>query len=179
MRVRMKLVVPLTMPMTRRMRSPASDLAQGPDERDATPDGRFEQEVDAGRGRGLEELGAVVGQQLLVAGDDRLARLDGGEDEGAGRLDAADDLHDHVDLGIDHHRLGIVGQAVVGHGHRPGLGRVAHCHAGQLEAYAGAGLDGVGVGREQLHEAATHVPAAEHPDPHRTVRRSTVHTRKR
>ena len=48
-------------------------LAQRPDERDAAGDRRLEQEVDAGGvGRG-EELGADVGEQLLVGGDDRLA----------------------------------------------------------------------------------------------------------
>ena len=60
-------------------------------------------------GRG-EQLGAVVGQQLLVAGDHRLAGLQRGEDQLAGRLDAADDLDDHVDVGIVDDRGGIGGE---------------------------------------------------------------------
>ena len=41
-----------------------------------------------------------VGQQLLVGGDDRLAGLERVEDQLAGRLDAADDLDDDVDVGV-------------------------------------------------------------------------------
>ena len=53
-------------------------LAQRPDQRDAAGHRRLEQQVDAGRGRGLEQLGAAVGQELLVAGDHRLAGLERG-----------------------------------------------------------------------------------------------------
>ena len=47
-------------------------------------------------GRGVQ-LGADVGEQFLVGGDDRLAVAQRGGDELAGRLDAADDLDDQVD----------------------------------------------------------------------------------
>ena len=80
-------------------------LAQRPDDRDAAGHGRLEQQVDPGGLGGLEQLGAVVGQQLLVAGDHRLARLQGGEDQLAGRLDAADDLDHDVDVGVVDDRL--------------------------------------------------------------------------
>ena len=50
-------------------------LAQRPDERDAAGDRRLEEQVDAGAVGRLEQLGADVGEQLLVGGDDRLAGL--------------------------------------------------------------------------------------------------------
>ena len=44
------------------------------------------------------EGGAVLGEQRLVGGDDGGAVLERGGDERAGRLDAADDLDDDVDV---------------------------------------------------------------------------------
>ena len=87
-------------------------LAQRPDERDAAGHRRLEEQVDAGGlGRG-EELGADVGEQLLVGGDHRLARLERVEDQLAGGLDAADDLDHDVDVGVGHDRGGVVGEDV-------------------------------------------------------------------
>ena len=108
MRVRMKLVVPLTMPVTRRIFSPASDSRSGrmsgmPPATDAS-----KSRSTPGALRGLEQLGADVREQLLVGGDDRLARASAVEDERAGRLDAADHLDDDVDgrIGDDRGRVG-------------------------------------------------------------------------
>ena len=81
-------------------------LAQRADDRDAAGDRRLEEQVDAGGLGGREQLGAGGGEQLLVAGDHRLARLEGGEDQLAGRLDAADDLDDDVDVGVGDHGAG-------------------------------------------------------------------------
>ena len=53
----------------------AEALAQGPDDRDAAGDGRLEEQIAAGRVGGGEQLGADVGEQLLVGRDDRLAVL--------------------------------------------------------------------------------------------------------
>ena len=91
---------------------PHQRLAERPDDRDAARDGGLEEQVDPGALGGLEELGAVLGEQLLVAGDDRLAGLEGGEDEVAGGLDAADELDDEVDVGIVDDRAGVVGEPV-------------------------------------------------------------------
>ena len=52
-------------------------LPQRPEERDAPADRRLEQQVDVGGDGRLEQLGADVGQQLLVGADDRLARRAG------------------------------------------------------------------------------------------------------
>ena len=51
----------------------AQALAQRADQRDAAGDGGLEQQVDAGVVGGGVQLGADVGEQLLVRGDDRLA----------------------------------------------------------------------------------------------------------
>ena len=103
MRVRMKFVVPLTMPMTRRMRSPASDSRSGrmsgmPPATDAS-----NKQVDAGVLRSFEELRAEVGEELLVRGDDGLRRLQCREHQTPRGLDAADRLDDHVDVRIGDH----------------------------------------------------------------------------
>ena len=90
--------MPLTMPMTRRMRSPDERLAQRPHERDAARDRSLEEQIDAGSFRRLEELLAEVREQLLVRGHHRLARLQRGRASSDARgLDAADDLDDDVD----------------------------------------------------------------------------------
>ena len=49
-------------------------LAQRADEGDAPGDGGLEEQVDPRLVGGGEQLGADVGQQLLVGGDDRLPR---------------------------------------------------------------------------------------------------------
>ena len=102
------MVVPLTMPITRRMRSPASDSRSG--RMSGMPPA-----TDASNSRSTPAPSAVsnssradVGEQLLVGGDDGLARLQRVEDQRACRLDAADDLDDDVDVGIADDRGGVV-----------------------------------------------------------------------
>ena len=114
MRVRMKLVVPLTIPITREMSSPASDSRSG--RRIGTPPATAaskRRSTPARVGRRVQ-LGPVVGEQLLVAGDHRLAALEGGEDQLAGRLDAADHLDHHVDVGVVDHRRRVAGEHALG-----------------------------------------------------------------
>ena len=97
-------------------------LPQRAHEGDGPADGGLEEEVDARLHRRVEQLGPVGGEQLLVGGDDRLARLQGGEDEGAGRLDAADDLDDQVDVGVGDDAGGVVGEHAGGEGRPAGDG---------------------------------------------------------
>ena len=120
-------------------------LPQRPEQRDAAADRRLEEEVDAvGLGR-LEQLPAEVGQQLLVGRDDRLAGGERGEDERAGRFDAADDLDDEVDGRVVHDLVGVMGETVGGEVDVAILGQVADGDLGHLDLDAGPGLDGVGV----------------------------------
>jgi hypothetical protein len=141
-------------------------LAQRPDQRDGARHRRFEQDVDAGGVGHVEDLGADVGQQLLVGADDGLARLEGVEGEGAGGLDAADHLHDHVDGRVVDHGAGVVGDDAFSQLDRAGLGHIAHRHPGHLEAQAGAGVDVVAPLVDQLDQRRAHVAAAQDTDVH-------------
>ena len=116
---------------------------------------------------GLEQLGAAVGQQLLVGGDHRLAGLQGVEDQGPGRLDPADDLDHHIDVGIDHHGHGVGRQGALGHRGVALPGPAPHRHGGQLQVEPGAGRDAVAVLDEQAHQRPADVAAAQQPDPQR------------
>ncbi len=139
-------------------------LAQRPDERDATRHGCLEQQVDAGLLGGREQVRADVGQQLLVAGDHRLARLERGEHQLACRLDAADDLDDDVDLGVDHDPGGVEREHVLGQLDRTLLGQAPHRHTGHLEEHPGAGGDGVAAAVDEIDQRRADVAAAQQTD---------------
>ena len=171
----MKLVVPLTMPITRRIGSPRRLSRSAAHERDAAGDGGLEQQVDAVAVGGLEQLDADVGEQLLVGRDDRLAAGEGGGDQLAGRLDAADHLDDEVDVGVGDDVVGVAGEDAGGELDVAVAGEVAHGDPGDLEAHAGAGLDLLGLLGDQADERAADVAAAEHAD----ADVSTVHTAQR
>ena len=110
----------------------------------------------------LQQLGAVLREELLVGRHDRLAGREGGELERARRLDAADQLDHDVDLGVVHE----IGE----------LGRRAH--AGGTSAGARARVaDGAQASplcrspggsrrrsREQPSDARTHGPVAHKAD---------------
>ena len=144
--------------------SPRQALAERADERDAAGHRRLEQQVDALRVGDREQLGPDVGEQLLVAGDDRLAGLERGRDQLAGGLDAADHLDDEIDVGIldDAHR--VTGEHPVRQRDAAIAGEVAHGDAGDLEPQAGAGLDRRRLLGDERHERGADVAAAEQPD---------------
>jgi hypothetical protein len=75
-------------------------LAQHLDDRDRGADGRLEAELHAGRGGGREELRPLAGDELLVGGDDRLARAQQLAHVGAGRVEAAHHLGDDGHGGV-------------------------------------------------------------------------------
>ena len=148
------------------MRSPASDSRQRAHQRDATGDRRLEQEVDAGAFGGLEQRrGRDVPSSSLFAVTTGLPAIERVDDERPGRLDAADDLDDDVDVGIADHALGVVGEAVRREREPAVFREVADRDPRDLERHAGARLDHVGVIVDEPHERAPHVPAAEDPDP--------------
>ena len=83
---------------------------------------------------GVEQLDADVGQQLLVGGDDRLAGGQRRGDQLAGRLDAADDLDDEVDVRIGDDVVGVAGEHAGRQVDVAVAGEVAHGDPGDLEA---------------------------------------------
>ena len=162
-------MVPLMMPSTAADRLAVQALAQRTHDRDATGDGGFEQQVAPGRVGCRVQLGADVGEQLLVRRDDRLAVGERFEDQLAGRLDAADRFDDEVDVRIGHHRVGVTGEHAVGEFDVAGRRQVAHGDPGDLEAQPGAALDDVRLRLDELHERGTDVAAPEYPDPDRLL----------
>lgn len=96
-------------------------------------------------GEGVQR-GAVLGEERLVRGDDGGAVLEGGADEGAGGLDAADDLDDHVDV-TAFDQSGRVGGDQGGVDALTHLGGAPYGHARQLDGGPDARGEVVGVRR--------------------------------
>ena len=113
---------------------------------------------------GLEQLDADVGEQLLVGGDDRLAAGQRRRDQLAGRLDAADDLDDEVDVGVGDDVVGVAGEHARTELDVAVARQVAHGDPGDLQLDAGARLDLLGLGGHEADEGAADVAASEDPD---------------
>ena len=77
-------------------------FAERLDQRNSAGNGGFERHHDAGSLSGVEDLVAVQRHQGLVGGHHVLAVGQGPLDQTQGRLDAADELHDHRNLRIVH-----------------------------------------------------------------------------
>ena len=75
---------------------PRQRFAQAVDDRNGTGDGRLIVQISVVGGGGLVQLGAVRGEQGLVARHDRDALGEGAQHERARRLDAADQLDNQV-----------------------------------------------------------------------------------
>ena len=145
----------------------AQALAQRPHDGDAAGHRRLEQQVDAALVGEREQLDADVGEQLLVRRDDRLAPAESGGDQLTGRLDAADDLHHEVDVGVLDDGDRVVGELGPPDVEVAVAGEVAHGHLGDLEVDARARLDLLGPGGDEGHERAADVAAAEDTDAYR------------
>ena len=111
---RMKLVVPLTIPMTRRSgpRQAIRAAAGSAGWRPATAASKY-RSTPGGVGR-LVQLGAVVGQQRLVGGDHAGAAAQRGQQQRPGRFDAADHLDDDVDVVPGDQPRGVGGEQLGG-----------------------------------------------------------------
>ena len=158
-------MVPLTMPITRSMRSPASDSRSGRMIGMPPATAASNSRSTPARSAAANSSAPWLASSSLLAGDDRLAGLEGGvEDQLAGRLDAADELDDHVDVGVVDDAGGVVGEHALGEGDGPLLGQAAHGDRGDLErrpvraAMSSAGCD-------QLDQGGAHVAAPQHPHP--------------
>ena len=114
---------------------------------------------------GGEELGAALGDELLVRGDDRLAGTEELEHEASRRLDSAHDLGDDADRGVVADRGRIRGQHTRLGAEVPFLVDVAHERADHLEAMAGGPLDVLRVLDEKPVDRGADRPVPEEADP--------------
>ena len=90
--------------------SPTSDSLQRSDDRDGAGNRGLEVEISAGLFGGLEQCGAVLGQQRFVRGHDRGAMPQGGQDQRPSRLNPADDLDHEIDVLSADQCLGVGGE---------------------------------------------------------------------
>ena len=158
----MKLVVPLTMPSTRLIRSPASDSRSGPQQRDGTGHGRLVEQVDAGLPGRRVQLRPGRCDQGLVGGDHRGAALEGAEDQLSRGVEAAEQLDDEVRAGVEQ-RLEVVGEQL-GPDARTLAGRLAHPDPRDDQPSADPRCQVVGLLLEQTDHLRAHGSAAEHDD---------------
>ena len=129
-------------------------LAHHADDRHHAGHRRLVAKLRAALARGREQLVAVLGEQLLVRGHERLAGLERAQRVLAGRLDAADQLDDRVRGSED----------LVERPARAGQ------HPRQLGPAAGGGLDRVRTLGEQRREGRPHRAVTEQADAERRGR---------
>ena len=114
------------MPRIRSIRFAARSNASGARIGQTAADGRLEAERGAAPAHGGLELRSVMSEHVLVRRHDRLADAQRGEHQRAGRLVAAHQLHDDVDVGRRHDVGGCVGQQILGDAGRTVTVEVAH-----------------------------------------------------
>jgi hypothetical protein len=145
-------------------------LAQRPQQRDRPRHRGLVIQVGAdGTGSGVDLL-AVLGEQRLVRGDHGLAGLHRGQQQRAGRLDAADYLDDdvHVRPGGQPHGVGRQQPRVDA---RPRVRQPPHRDPGQFEPRPGAHREVVGLLPQQPRHLRPDDPAAEQRHPQRPFAR--------
>ena len=155
------------MPITRVMRSPASDSRSGrmsgmPPATDAS-NSRSTPAVSAASNSSSPKFAS----SSLFAVTTGLPDFSAVEDQAAGGLDAADDLDHDVDR---RDRSTTASASLVSTPARELdvalLGHVVHGDPRHLELHTGALRDEVGVDVEQAHERRAHVPTAQQSHPH-------------
>ena len=135
------------------------------DHRQPPADAGFEPQVHPGPFGLGEQFRAVLRQELLVGGDHALAAPDRVQEQGAGRLDPAHHLHDHVHPIVGDHRRRIRGEHPGLEAYFPGLRRMRGGDAREAQADPGPPADVCSVGLQQADHGAAHSPAPEQPDP--------------
>jgi hypothetical protein len=99
MLVRMKLHVPLRMPVTLTSWSPPMPSRSAPITGMPPATAASKAQMAPPLGGELAERRPVMRDELLVRGDDRSARVEGASHPRAGRIASSHDLHDHVRVG--------------------------------------------------------------------------------
>ena len=169
----MKLVVPLTMPITRWIRSPVSDSrrarTRGMAPATAASYSRSTPRFLA-RVRRATPFGR--GQQRLVGGDHRLPGLERRPDQLAGRLEPADELDHHVDGRVRHQTGGVGGEQLGGDVRSAGPARVVDGDARRSRGGPRSGRPApCGRSCSDADQGGPDVAASEHGRPGRCVRR--------
>ena len=118
------------------MRFAARSPASGPRTGIPPPTAASKRSAAAGPPGDRLELRPVVGDDVLVGGDDALAHRQRGGDQGVGRLVAAHQLDDDVDLVAGHQVGRRVGDQTGRETRRDGAIDVPHGDRGQLERHA-------------------------------------------
>ena len=139
-------------------------LAQRSHDRDRAGHRGLEVEVAPGLLGGLEQRRAVLGQQRLVGGDDAGAVLERGEDQRAGRLDAADHLDDQVDVVAGDQPRGVGGQQPLGDLDLARRVEPAYGDTDELDRGAHPGRQVAGLLLQQPHHLRADRAAAQHRD---------------
>jgi len=106
----------------------------------------------------------VVGEHVLVRGDDGLARRERRRDQRVRRLVAAHQLDDHVGVVRGHEVGRCVGQQLPGQAALPRAVEVAHRDRGELEGAAVGRSEPVAEALEPADNLAADRPCAEHGD---------------
>ena len=163
MRVRMKFVVPLTMPRMR-WTVVTTSASRSTLTRESPRRRGLEPELDAGVRGGAEELVPALGDELLVRGDDRLPRAQEAEHPVAGLVDAAHDLGDDGDRRVADDLLEVGREHALGGKILALAIEVAHQCAHDAQAMAGRALDVVGALRQQPVDGSADRAVAEQRD---------------
>lgn len=141
---------------------------EGLDDGDTSADSGFVVEIEAeALGEGEEAI-AVLGDHLFVGGDDGFAVPESGFDEFGGGVETADDLNDHVNVGIGDDAVEVGGEEG-GFGGTL-FGGVADTDPGDFEGYAGFSGEGGGVVEEHPVCAVSDGAETQEPDPKRARR---------
>ncbi len=141
-------------------------LPQRAQQRDRAGDRRLVVEVHAVRGGGVVQGRAVGGQQRLVRRHHRLSRAQRGEQPAAGRFDAADHLHDDVDVVPGRQRRRVPGENRWIDWDVARDGRAADGHAGQFQRRAHPGGEILGMGVQQPDDVAADHTTPQQRNPH-------------
>ena len=158
--------MPLTMPMTRTICSPASDSRNGRMTGMAPATAAsYRRSTPAAAATSASSAPATASSALLAVTTGLPLRRAASISSWAGWR-PTDDLDDDIDVGARHQCGGIGPQEARRDGDGPGPLRVGHGDPHQLQADARAGGDVLGAGEEDLGQCRPDIAAAEQPDAH-------------
>ena len=149
-------MVPLTMPTTRLIRSPASDCVSGriTGIAPATAASKYRSHGGVSAASASSPVSSASSALLAVTTD--LPGVERRQQQRRGAVDAADHLDDDVDVVAGDQRLRVGGEQL--RRERPGRSRAAHRDAAQFQRGADAGREVVGLLRRSRTTSAPTLP---------------------